>query len=365
MEPRLSSTWRNSLPRRALRRALRPVILPIRRRVRERVPRAGILMYHRIATEAVDPWNLCVSPASFEEHVALLARRNAAVDLAVFAEGGMPGGVENRAGNRLAITFDDAYRDNIEVALPILEKHGVPATFFVVSQALGRTREFWWDALARAVLESGRLPTTLEIELDGQERRFTIADDSALAPVPTRWNADRDAPRNGREQLYFDLWQAIIVLPPAGQDRATDAVLVWAGVSAEGPASRHPATREQIAALAGHPLVRIGNHTRHHLSLPDHGAERQRDEIAGCHRDLTELIGAPVDRMSYPYGRHDARARAAVAELGIPLACTSYPVAVHRATPRNQLPRLQVLDSDGDTFARWLYDEYALLARTA
>jgi peptidoglycan/xylan/chitin deacetylase (PgdA/CDA1 family) len=36
------------------------------------------------------------------------------------------------------VTFDDGYRDNVEVALPVLETRGIPATFFLVPPLLGR-----------------------------------------------------------------------------------------------------------------------------------------------------------------------------------------------------------------------------------
>jgi peptidoglycan/xylan/chitin deacetylase (PgdA/CDA1 family) len=350
MAPKLFSTLKSNP-------FVRRVVWPLRRRWRGLTPRAGILMYHRVGVEAVDPWNLCVSPDRFEQQIELLARRRAAVDLGAFAGDG----VADRTGSKLAVTFDDAYRDNLEVALPILERHGVPATFFVISDALGRTREFWWDALGRAVLESDAVPTALEITLHGQDRRFTIDDDSATTRAATRWIADREDPRTGRERLYIKLWDAIVVLPPAEQDAAVDAVLRWAGMPLAGPEGRRPATREQIAALAGHPLVRIGNHTRSHPSLPDHDAARQQDEIAGCQRALEELVGGPIDRMSYPFGRNNAASRRIIGEIGIPVACTSYPAAVTRATPRDQLPRMQVLDQDGDRFARWLRDDHALL----
>src|SRR4029077_7769952 len=40
-------------------------------------------------------------------------------------------------GGVACVTFDDGYRDNIEVALPVLEACGVPATFFLVAPLLG------------------------------------------------------------------------------------------------------------------------------------------------------------------------------------------------------------------------------------
>jgi peptidoglycan/xylan/chitin deacetylase (PgdA/CDA1 family) len=46
----------------------------------------------------------------------------------------------------LAITFDDGYLDNYEVAAPILYRLGLPSTFFVVTQFLGTNVVPWWDA---------------------------------------------------------------------------------------------------------------------------------------------------------------------------------------------------------------------------
>ena len=45
----------------------------------------------------------------------------------------------------LAITFDDGYRDNFEIAAPILERLSLPATFFLVSQWIGSDVVPWWD----------------------------------------------------------------------------------------------------------------------------------------------------------------------------------------------------------------------------
>ena len=45
----------------------------------------------------------------------------------------------------LAITFDDGYRDNFEVAAPHLRARGLPACFFVATGLVGSEKRPWWD----------------------------------------------------------------------------------------------------------------------------------------------------------------------------------------------------------------------------
>src|SRR5829696_408913 len=58
------------------------------------------------------------------------------------------------AGRRLplrpvALTFDDGYRDNLDVAVPLLEELGLPATFFLVPGLLSDAVRPWWEVLGR------------------------------------------------------------------------------------------------------------------------------------------------------------------------------------------------------------------------
>ena len=127
---------------------MRSYLIRVAKRIARRIigrPILGksILVYHRVAEANFDPWNLAVTPEEFEHQLAGL-RKKTVLPLSEFvslhAQNSLP-------RNAVAITFDDGYACNALVAAPMLESFGYSATFFVVSDAIARPEEFWWDQL--------------------------------------------------------------------------------------------------------------------------------------------------------------------------------------------------------------------------
>lgn len=321
-------------------------------------PRGGILMYHRVADEAIDPWNLCVTPHHFDEQMAVLAGARVQRGLTAFAT---PAGFD-KTRPPIAITFDDGYVDNIITALPILERYEVPATIFVVTNALGTKREFWWDALTRILFNAPSLPATLTINTEGGGRSFTLDDP---AQDSSSWNADDDDPSTPRQHLYVQLWSYIVTLSAEDQRDAIDQIQAWSGYDAAPPADCVPIDAEAVEKLARHPLITLGNHTLDHASLTDRPVAEQGEQIAGGHKALAEIVGAPVTCFSYPFGRLDDAAVRHVRASGVTLACTSQPGVAGPRHDQHLLPRLQVRDGDGESFARWLVDDWGLVTGSA
>lgn len=71
------------------------------------------------------PGDVDISPERFEQHLEWLARSGRVVPLRETLNGASSGAI--------AITFDDGYRDNFTVALPLLEKFNLPMTLFVAA----------------------------------------------------------------------------------------------------------------------------------------------------------------------------------------------------------------------------------------
>ena len=98
-----------------------------------------VLGYHAVSERW--PAALSIAPRHLEEHVRMLADRGF---LGVtFHEAVLrPPGAKT-----LAITFDDAYRSVIELALPILSRVGFVATVFAPTAFVGTEEPMAWPGI--------------------------------------------------------------------------------------------------------------------------------------------------------------------------------------------------------------------------
>jgi peptidoglycan/xylan/chitin deacetylase (PgdA/CDA1 family) len=134
-----------AVARRALERALLP-LAPVARRRGARLGQAAILSYHNVAPHGTDPagdTSLHLPLRAFVDQIERLARTHHVVALDDLVEGRCGPGDRPFA----AITFDDAYRGALTLAVPALVERGLPATIFVTPGLLGAAT-FWWDELA-------------------------------------------------------------------------------------------------------------------------------------------------------------------------------------------------------------------------
>lgn len=316
---------------------------------RRRADKAFILMYHRVAAEDCDPWDLCVSPERFEDQLRCLARDYRVVALTELLAEHL-----NRrlSDGTVAITFDDGYADNLHAAAPLLVRHGLPATFFVTSGAIGSPREFWWDRLEKCLLVAGPLPDRLQIPVAGSEKSWDLGAARAGFDRSVRGARPWEADPTTRLGFFYEIWKYLRGLDELLREEALTAVERWSGAGDETRPTHRILSPVEVRELADLPGMTIGAHSVSHATLSACNPSAQRLEIRRSKDDLERLLGRRVPMFAYPFGDFGPETPGMVRETGYDGACIADPGAVWTDTDPFQLPRVAVLDWDAAEFGR-------------
>lgn len=280
----------------------------------------SILVLHRVHARQDPLFPSELDAARFDRLLAHLAQNFNVMSVGRAARALAAGMLPPRA---LAISFDDGYADHAEVALPLLRRHGLEATFFVCTGFLGGGC-MWNDTVIetfrRARLESidlrrlglGRLP------LGSMSQRRAAID--AVLPIAKYRNLD------AREELLAVLAE-LAGKPPLPERLMMD--------------------EQQLRAVASAGME-IGAHTVHHPILTEISLSQAEREIVESRDMLRSLTGSAVDVMAYPNGRpfrdYDAGHVALVRRLGFFAAVSTAAGAATAGADMFQLPRFTAWD---------------------
>ncbi len=229
----------------------------------------------------------------------------------------------------VCVTFDDGYADNCEVALPILTRLAVPATFFVTTGCLDGGR-MWNDT----VIESVRRAQGPRLDL-------------GAAGLGTHGIETMEA----RRETVGKLLGAIKYLDRARRLEAVQAVASAAGAALP---DNLMMSRAQVRRLrsAG---MEIGGHTITHPILARIDAAEAEREIAGGKAELEAILGEKVELFAYPNGKpiedYTADHVAIARRVGFRAAVTTSWGAGRRDADPFQLPRFTPWDRTPIKFA--------------
>jgi peptidoglycan/xylan/chitin deacetylase (PgdA/CDA1 family) len=334
----------------AIKNPMRAAVRQVRNRFAHK---AVILTYHRIGKFHIDPWGLFVSSEHFREHLEILRDHGSVLSLNQLLDSLKRGRLPRRA---IAVTFDDGYSDWFDNAKPLLEHFAVPATLFLISGKIGEKAALWWDELQKILLQSDRLPETLELRIKGRTHSWALGDAARFDNADrthSSWKASEDPP-TVRHATYFTLWKVLRTLGNDERQAIMSDLRAWAGSATVDDHDDSLLSPEQIVSAAASNLFDIGSHSVTHPSFAAISLEAQRDEIERSKSQLGKLLGRPVGSFACPYGNYTAETPNMLREAGFVCACCTRMGTVKPNTDWYELPRVQVDDCDGVTFARQL-----------
>ncbi len=308
-------------------------------------------MYHRIFKSSRDPWELCVSPEHFSEHLEVIKKLAQPCSLKELSRFLME---DNLPSNAIAVTFDDGYTDNLTNAKPLLVKHEIPATVFISSGYINHKVGFWWDQLTDIIFHTKVLPNSLNVKISEElifwknEEQSILTKEAGIDQPTVQKNYDNF---HVRMNLYMFLYEKLIALPIKDQATALKQILTWADYFCVAQPDHIPMSAADLLTLIDGNLIDIGAHTVSHPLLPSLPRETQYREIIDSKSSLEEITQRPVSFFAYPFGKFDQVTLDIVKQAGFMSACTTEQNIVNHDTMRYTLPRLAVKDWDGEQFS--------------
>jgi peptidoglycan/xylan/chitin deacetylase (PgdA/CDA1 family) len=246
----------------------------------------------------------------------------------------LPSQVMNGAERpRFIVTFDDGYRDNFNVAAPILKRLGVPAAFYVVSDFVGQNRRFWWERLACMLRGTPTMFLNLEGKLETLAQR---------ANLPLRLEL-RDF--SEREKAHDLISRALRQTPPVEIDSLLTLLAERLRIADPLHGRDYPLMDWEHIALLSASGFEIGAHSATHVNLGLCDAEQINREVTGSIQAIRERLKHPIPSFAYPYGEPEqvgSLAPAAVKAAGCAVAFTTSSGAIRTVSDHYRLPRLQL-----------------------
>jgi len=204
-------------------------------------------------------------------------------------------------------TFDDGYQDNIDLALPVFQKHGAPMTVFVCTDVIDGKAVLWWEIL-EAVLAANE---SVDFETADGFLHFDTATAAGKSQAAKSIEGHfRSVPReeDAREQML-----------QFARTYKVDAQEICRSMGARW---------QTLKKAVKDPLFHVGAHTITHPILSRLPAEQARSEMVESRSRIQSELDVYVEHFAYPYGGDTVcgkREFDMVAELGFKSGVTTMP----------------------------------------
>lgn len=267
-----------------------------------------IVTYHRVLP-GNDPRllkeqpGMYVHPDVFDMHLYVLKKYFDIIDLnTLFIDAPLSSSPKSKP--RCAITFDDGWLDNYQHAFPLLLKHRVPATIFLVSELVGSSKDFWPGQLASLLNQVAQQePDAFNDSVFNWLKCLNTPNIKYAfgATPPTQNEIDQiiSACKVYSEVFIYQNLNAVKKhLKSRGLTLSEERVLL---------------NQNEIVEMHQSGLISFGSHTANHIRLSDEiDSDMIASEIAGSQHTLRQLIGGDINLFCYPNGDYGDKALACV-----------------------------------------------------
>ncbi len=191
----------------------------------------------------------------------------------------------------ILLTFDDGYFNNT-LAIEILNKYKIPATFFVTTKNILKQESFWWDVIFK----------------------YRVKQSISLKKI-------RDEQSHLKKFKYDYIYNYIV------ENFGLNATKPWSDID-------RPLKIEELNNISKNPLVIIGNHTHDHTILTIYNTKEIESQLRESNKVLSKIIGYEPKLIAFPNGNFSPKILEICKNEG-------FDITFNTVKQRNQLPLLK------------------------
>ena len=207
------------------------------------------------------------------------------------------------------VTFDDGYAGVYHHAFPLLQRKGIPAGVFVVTESIGRGQLQIYDKL---YLLLGRVMKLLN---HSESRLLTLLEAHGV-------RLPQGLPSHSVDDIEGLMRHLFTTLPQHRLRRVVSALETIHRIDDDRFPDLHAMTWDMVSALDRSGMT-IGSHTQTHALLTIETPDRMANQLSGSARTLEHKLGKPIAHFAYPDGRFNRSVVSAVARTGYRCAYTT------------------------------------------
>lgn len=281
-------------------------------------------MYHGVRSGSHRINGRHITAEQFEQQLQYFQKTFSIVSLNAICDMKASGVVPEK--NTIALTFDDGFVNNLTVALPLLEKYRIPATFFICTASISDTTYIHPTDRIDLIRVSS---TPATVNIDGEE--FFRKGHQMV-------NAHNEHAYHRLNRLSFDQW--LYVNKMMASQLNDQAITAYSEVYAL-MNDRH------VSELNRSKVATLGSHSHYHVGYPSLSAEEAALQLKES-KALLEVYGKDVNAIAFPFGYYDASTIAEAKMQGY-----RYLIAGGHVDPpfdRDVYPRIGILDGAGFSY---------------
>ncbi len=238
-----------------------------------------VLNYHRIGDPLKCEFDRNLFSASQENLEKQVRLYQSCADLVRVED--LESVLEKPRGKHILITFDDGYRDNYELAFPVLKACNASALFFIATGYIDEPRLAWWSEIAWMIRNA-----RVDVVPVGKwfDQPLELGEGYPAQAIGQAVRKYWSLQESETESFLADLAEL------TGSGRCPVELAAELRMSWEMIQEMHQASME------------FGGHTVNHPILSQISVSRQREEIVGCRDRLAEKLGEAPLSFGYPVG---------------------------------------------------------------